>query len=96
MAHTINAEFPVDFDASIAGVTLEGTLKASFYYTPAQRGSRENGIQMEPDEPESIEVEDVKLVVGGKEFPHQIDNKTIEAMCWEHLEKLDAQAREPH
>ena len=96
MANTISAEFPVDFDASVAGITLEGTLKTSFYYVPAQRGSRENGIQMEPDEPESIEVEDVKLIVGDKEFPHQIDDKTIEAMCWAHLEKLDAQAREPH
>jgi hypothetical protein len=95
MASTINAEFPVEFDSNV-GIVLEGVLKTRFYYVPAQRGSRENGIQMEPDEPESIEVEDVKLMIGDKEFPHTIDEKTIEAMCRQHLEKLDEQSREPH
>lgn len=95
MASTINAEFPVEFDSNV-GIVLEGVLKTRFYYVPAQRGSRENGIQMEPDEPESIEVEDATLMVGDTQIPHKLDDKTIEAMCWEHLEKLDAQDREPH
>ena len=38
------------------GDEVDVDLTLEFDYTPAERGSRENGIQMEPDYPESMEL----------------------------------------
>jgi len=38
-----------------------GELECELEYEPAERGSRENGMQMEPDYPESCTLETAKL-----------------------------------
>jgi len=38
-----------------------GELECELEYEPAERGSRENGMQMEPDYPESCTLEKAKL-----------------------------------
>lgn len=87
MATPISADIPLDFESEI-GATLECTLKARFYYEPAQRGARENGVQMEPDYPEGIEVEDATLMLGDAQLPFKLDEKKVEELCWNHLKSL--------
>jgi len=82
---TQDAEFPFEF-CSECGTTVEATLVVNFTYVPAERGSRENGIQMEPDYDESIEVNEAKIVFGPTTLHEFTDPKRFEPRVWDWLE----------
>jgi hypothetical protein len=82
---TQDAEFPFEF-CSECGVEIEATLAINFTFLPAERGSRENGIQMEPDYPESIEINEAKVVFRSTTLHEFTDTKRFEPKVWEWLE----------
>jgi hypothetical protein len=83
---TQDAEFPFEF-CSECGTTVEATLVVNFTYVPAERGSRENGIQMEPDYDESVELHSAKVIFGS-EILHEFTNlERFEERVWVWLKE---------
>lgn len=72
----------------IDGEEHEIDVEIEFDYTPAERGSREFGLQMEPDLPEDVDIVSVKDEKGTEYSLTKDETETFALKCLEHVHDL--------
>jgi len=82
----------IDVVLTVAGVERELSAKVEYYLIPASRGYREKGGgQIDPDEPESVEIMGVLLAVGeeSREISFMLSEKQLDSITSELLGDRD-------
>ena len=71
----------------IYSLNTDAVFECFFDYSPAERGSREDGVQMEPDYPESVEV--CSVLCNGVEIMDYLSEDTLEDITDKIMESLN-------
>lgn len=74
-------------------IAHEVECMVDFDYSPPCRGARErsSGIQLEPDEPENVEINSISIV--GQNITSIVTEEFFEAVCLEVLHELAEEAQ---